>query len=103
MAGTLAIAALTAGSLDSLMGSGAAAMEQMNTFSKALLPMLAAVSALSGGVAGATLRQIATVFFADMLLEVIHAGCQCPWCISMPERWLPEEACPTGGCCPWRR
>ncbi len=49
MAGTLAIAALTAGSLDSLMGSGAAAMEQMNTFSKALLPMLAAVSALSGG------------------------------------------------------
>lgn len=74
MAGTLAIAALTAGSLDSLMGSGAAAMEQMNTFSKALLPMLAAVSALSGGVAGATLRQIATVFFADLLLEVIH-GC----------------------------
>lgn len=72
MAGTLAIAALTAGSLDSLMGSGAAAMEQMNTFSKALLPMLAAVSALSGGVAGATLRQIATVFFADLLLEVIH-------------------------------
>lgn len=72
MAGTLAIAALTAGSLDSLMGSGAAAMEQMNIFSKALLPMLAAVSALSGGVAGATLRQIATVFFADLLLEVIH-------------------------------
>ena len=72
MAGTLAIAALPAGSLDSLMGSGAAAMEQMNTFSKALLPMLAAVSALSGGVAGATLRQIATVFFADLLLEVIH-------------------------------
>ena len=72
MAGTLAIAALTAGSLDSLMGSGAAAMEQMNTFSKALLPTLAAVSALSGGVAGATLRQLATVFFADLLLEVIH-------------------------------
>ena len=34
--------------------------------------MPAAVSALSGGVAGATLRQIATVFFADLLLEVIH-------------------------------
>ena len=72
MAGTLAITALTAGSLDSLMGSGAAAMEQMNTFSKALLPTLAVVSALSGGVAGATLRQLATVFFADLLLEVIH-------------------------------
>ena len=72
MAGTLAITALTAGSLDTLMGSGTAAMEQMNTFSKALLPTLAAVSALSGGVAGATLRQIATVFFADLLLELIH-------------------------------
>ena len=72
MAGTLAITALTAGSLDGLMGSGMAAAEQMNTFSKALLPTLAAVSAISGGVAGATLRQIATVFFADLLLELIH-------------------------------
>ena len=72
MAGTLAVAALTAGNLDSLMGQGAAAIEQMNTFSKALLPTLAAVTALSGGVAGATLRQVATVFFADLLLELIH-------------------------------
>ena len=72
MAGGLAVTALTAGSLDSLMGAGTAVMEQMNTFSKALLPTLAAVSAISGGAVGATLRQIATVFFADLLLGLIH-------------------------------
>ena len=53
MAGGLAVTALTAGSLDSLMGAGTAVMEQMNTFSKALLPTLAAVSAISGGAVGA--------------------------------------------------
>ena len=90
MAGTLAITALTAGSLDSLMGFGAAAMEQMNTFSKALLPTLAAVSALSGGVAGATLRQLATVFFADLLLEVIHG-------LLMPMVYLYAGTLATGG------
>ena len=72
MAGALAITALTAGSLDSLMGQGTAAIERMNTFSKALLPTLAAVTALSGGVAGATLRQVAAVFFSDLLLELIR-------------------------------
>ena len=72
MAGALAITALTAGSLDSLMGLGAASIERINTFSKALLPALAAASALSGGVAGAALRQVASVFFADLLLELIH-------------------------------
>lgn len=72
MAGALTITALSTGSLDSLMGAGTTVMEQMNTFSRALLPTLAAVSAVSGGVAGATVRQVATVFFADLLLEVIH-------------------------------
>ena len=91
MAGTLAIAALTAGSLDSLMGSGAAAMEQMNTFSKALLPTLAAVSAISGGAVGATLRQIATVFFADLLLGLIHG-------LLMPMVYLYAGAL-AAGCC----
>lgn len=55
MAGGLAVTALTAGSLDSLMGAGTAVMEQMNTFSKgASIPTLAAVSAISGGAVGAS-------------------------------------------------
>lgn len=72
MAGTLAVTALTAGSLDTLMGVGAAAMERIHTFSQTLLPALAAVSALSGGVAGAAVRQIVAVFFANLLLELIR-------------------------------
>ena len=72
LAGVLAVTLLTAGSLDSLMGEGMEVMERMNTFSKALLPTLAALSAASGGIAGATVRQVATVFFADLLLNLIH-------------------------------
>lgn len=72
MAGALAITLLTAGDLNSLMGAGSTVIEQMDTFSRALLPTLAAVSAAAGGAAGATMRQVATVFFADLLLALIH-------------------------------
>ena len=73
------------------MGAGTAVMEQMNTFSKALLPTLAAVSAISGGAVGATLRQIATVFFADLLLGLIHG-------LLMPMVYLYAGAL-AAGCC----
>lgn len=63
MAGVLTVTLLTIGQLDTLMGAGTAVMEQMSTFSKALLPALAAASAVAGGAAGATVRQVATVFF----------------------------------------
>ena len=72
MAGGLAVTALTAGSLDSLMGVGTAVMEQMNTFSKALLPTLSAAVAASGGILSASVRQVATVFFVDLLLSLIR-------------------------------
>ena len=94
MAGGLAVTALTAGSLDSLMGAGTAVMEQMNTFSKALLPTLAAVSAISGGAVGATLRQIATVFFADLLLGLIPLAWLAGWA---EKRGLLARALPLAG------
>ena len=72
MAGGLAVTALTAGSLDSLMGAGTAVMEQMNTFSKALLPTLSAAVAASGGIVSASVRQVATIFFVDLLLSLIR-------------------------------
>lgn len=72
MAGGLAVTALTAGSLDSLMGAGTAVMEQMNTFSKALLPTLAAVSAISGGAlaAGCCLADKRLTAVAELLKTV---------------------------------
>lgn len=72
MVGALTVTALTTGSLDSLMNSGTEAMEQLNTFSRTLLPALAAASAISGGITGATVRQAATVFFADLLMEAVR-------------------------------
>ena len=72
MAGGLAVTALTAGSLDSLMGAGTAVMEQMNTFSKALLPTLSAAVAAGGGYITAGARQVATVFFTDLLISLIR-------------------------------
>ena len=73
------------------MGLGQETVEELNTFSKALLPTLAAVSAISGGAVGATLRQIATVFFADLLLGLIHG-------LLMPMVYLYAGAL-AAGCC----
>lgn len=91
MTGGLTVTALTAGSLERLMGTGLDAMEQMCAFSKALLPALAAVSAVSGGAAGAAARQIAAVFFSDLLLELIHG-------VLAPMVYLYAGAL-TAGCC----
>lgn len=71
MAGAASITLLSAGSVDTLMGLGAETMEQINTFSKVLLPSLAAAAAAGGAVGTAAVQQTAAVFFADLLLELI--------------------------------
>ncbi len=72
MAGALSVTALTAGSLDSLMGLGAVTVAQLSDFSRVLLPTLAAAAAAAGGVTSAAFHQVATVFFADLLIELIR-------------------------------
>ena len=47
-------------------------VEELNTFSKALLPTLSAAVAASGGILSASVRQVATVFFVDLLLSLIR-------------------------------
>lgn len=71
MAGALSVTALTAGSLDSLIGLGWQTIGELNTFSKALLPTLAAASAASGAVTTATFQQVATVFLVETLLNLM--------------------------------
>jgi stage III sporulation protein AE len=71
MAGALSITLLTAGSLDSLMGLGAETIGELNRFSKALLPTLAAATAAAGAVNTATVQQVTTVFFSDLLLNLV--------------------------------
>lgn len=71
MAGALSVTLLTAGSLDSLMGLGARTIEELSTFSRVLLPTLAAAAAASGAVTSATVQQVTTVFLADLLISLI--------------------------------
>lgn len=71
MAGACAITALTAGSLDSLIGLGVKTIEDLQRFSKVLLPTLAAATAASGAMTTATLQQVTTVFLVDLLLNLM--------------------------------
>ena len=72
MVGALSVTMLTVGSLDSLIGLGAETIQNLNTFSKVLLPTLAAATAASGAVTSATVQQVTTVFFVDLLLNLIN-------------------------------
>jgi len=72
MAGALLVTLLTVGSLDTLMGLGTRTIEDLSQFSKVLLPTLAAAAAAGGAVGSATLQQVATVFFADLLMNLIN-------------------------------
>lgn len=69
--GALWITAMAAGDLDSLMGLGRETILRVSQLSKALLPTLAAAEAASGGITAASVRQVAAVFFSDVLLTVI--------------------------------
>lgn len=69
--GALWITAMAAGDLDSLMGLGRETILRVSQLSKALLPTLAAAEAASGGITAASVRQVAAVFFSDILLTVI--------------------------------
>ena len=69
--GALWVTAMAAGDLDSLIGLGRETVQKISTLSKALLPTLAAAEAASGGITAASVRQVAAVFFSDILLTVI--------------------------------
>jgi len=72
VAGALWITAVTAGDLNALIGLGRETITQIAQLSKALLPALATATAAMGGVTSASVRQVAAVFFSDVLLSVIE-------------------------------
>ncbi|MDY3282633.1 stage III sporulation protein AE [Dysosmobacter sp.] len=72
MVGALSVTMISAGSLDSLVGLGVETIDAMGAFSKVLLPTLAAAAAASGAMNTATAQQVATVFFVDVLLQLIR-------------------------------
>lgn len=96
MAGALAITLLTAGSLEDLIGLGAETIGELNLFSKALLPTLAAATAASGAVSTATFQQVTTVFLADLLMNLIDG-------LLIPLVYLYIGALAAGACLPENR
>ena len=72
LAAVAGIVTVTAGDLQHLMGLGTDTIRQLDDFSKALLPTMAAASAASGSVGAAAARQAATVLFCDILITLIH-------------------------------
>ena len=75
MAGAAAIAVLSLGSMKSLLGLGTQTIEELDVFSKALLPTLAAAVAAGGGAVTAGTGQVIAVCFADALITLIRDYC----------------------------
>ena len=72
LAGAAAIAALAAADVHSLIGLGRETIGQLDAFSKALLPTVAAAATAGGAPTGATVRQMGTLLFSDVLITAIN-------------------------------
>ena len=73
MAGALAITTLSVGNFRSLIGMGVETMDRLDLFAKTLLPTLSAAVAAGGGVVTASMAQVATVYFANVLISLIRS------------------------------
>ena len=69
--GILAVTVLSTRELESVMAMGAQMMEELDIFSKALLPALTAAVAAGGGIISAGLRQTAMIFFSNLLIGLV--------------------------------
>lgn len=72
LAGVLGILALSVTDVNALMGLGRETIDNMELFSKALLPTITAAAAAAGAPAGAATRQLLTIFCSDLLLTLIN-------------------------------
>ncbi len=95
LAGALAITAAAAGSIRSMAEMGMETLEQMQVFSRALLPSLTAAEAAAGCVVSAGLRQVVTVLFTDALIDlsgrVLLPLVYCHAAVSIADAALPEH------------
>lgn len=71
MAGALAITAVSANEMNTMMGLGRSTIDRMQGFSQVLLPVAAACTAATGAPAAAAVRQVATAFFSSLLLTLM--------------------------------
>lgn len=71
LVGVLAVCAVSVADVNSLMGLGRTAIDQMADFATILLPTMAAAAAAGGTPASAAARQMVTALFSDVLVQLI--------------------------------
>ena len=71
LAGALAVTALTVSDMTVMVGLGRETIAKMDDFAGLLLPAMAALTAATGGVSGAAVRQGATVLCSSLLIRGI--------------------------------
>lgn len=69
-AGVLAVASVGVMDISGLIGSAQTLIENLNVFSKALLPSMTAAAAAAGAAGAAVARQAAAMFFSDLLVTL---------------------------------
>lgn len=70
LAGILAISAVSVSNISSFIGLGGKTLDDINTFSKMLLPTLTAAAAASGAITSAAAKYAATALFMDIMMTV---------------------------------
>ncbi len=71
LAGTIGITLIVAGNVETLVGLGQETIDQLLVLSQGILPTLAAAVSASGGMVSASVRQVATVCFCNLLIAAI--------------------------------
>lgn len=90
MVGMMAVCAVAVSDVHSLMGLGREAIGHMAGFADLLLPTLAAAAAAGGTPASAAAKQMATVLFSDLLVQIIAK-------VLIPLTYLYIAACAAHG------
>ena len=70
LAGVLAIAAVSVTSVNSFIGLGRATLEELDTFSKMLLPTLTGAAASAGALTSAAAKYAATALFMHVMITI---------------------------------
>jgi stage III sporulation protein AE len=87
--GAIGITAVSVTDVSSLMGLGKEAVSQISSFSDLLIPVITTCSVASGSITGGAARQMATVFFSDILVTLIDR-------VLIPFVYLYTAACAAG-------
>lgn len=86
MVGMLAICAVSVSDVHSLMGLGRETIQRLAGFADMLMPTLAAAAAAGGTPASAAARQMATLLFSEILIQLISR-------VLIPLTYLYVAAC----------